>query len=278
MSTPLCQAVMPKAPPKPSSLIVATPVNDSSAAIKFWASQSVGTFSGKGFRVWLYSFEDYCNAFNLPDSARLREVGSKQCNNSHIWHHNMLFETWEELKTKARKHFIGYEPDPHHILNQVKINQFTSLQPFIVKFQDLVGIPIFENALTPSYAGLIFLENYAIYVERELNKDVKATSKCNPLSSSSKKKETSIAKTIEAKFKDIQSRFEAIYLAHEHPSCGPRPIQGPYVFTGNCYNCGNHGHKSERCTKPCSIFKSTDHTNFSCNQRMCNTTQGPLQS
>ncbi|KAJ9051265.1 hypothetical protein DSO57_1006187 [Entomophthora muscae] len=93
MSTPLRQAVTPKAPPESSSLVVAIPVNDSSAAIKFWASQSVGTFSGKGFRVWLYSFKDYCDAFNLPDSARLREVGSKLRNNAHIWHHDMLFET-----------------------------------------------------------------------------------------------------------------------------------------------------------------------------------------
>ncbi|KAJ9072639.1 hypothetical protein DSO57_1025272 [Entomophthora muscae] len=134
MSTPLRQAVTPKAPPKPSSSVVATSVNDSSAAIKFWASQSVGTFSGKGFRVWLYSFEDYCDAFNLPDLSRLREVGSKLCNDAHIWHQDMLFETWEERKVEARKRFIGYEPDPRHLLNQVKISQFTSLQPFIVKF------------------------------------------------------------------------------------------------------------------------------------------------
>ncbi|KAJ9051266.1 hypothetical protein DSO57_1006188 [Entomophthora muscae] len=74
----------------------------------------------------------------------------------------------------------------------------------------------------------------------------------------------------------MQSRFEAIYLVHERPSCGPRPIQGPYVFTGNCYNCSDQGHKSERCTKPCSIFKNTDHTNFSCNQCMHNITQRPI--
>ncbi|KAJ9081047.1 hypothetical protein DSO57_1018668 [Entomophthora muscae] len=300
MSTPLCQVVTPKALPESSSLVVATPVNDSSAAIKFRASQSVGTFSGKRFRVWLYSFEDYCDAFNLPDLARLREVGSKL-----------------QWKTEARKCFIGYKPDPHHLLNQVKISQFTSLQPFIVKFQEytnkvltqqtkgssgieqkiisdnfhsLVGIPTFKNALTPAYAGLIrkanpatlkeayniVCENYAIYVERELDKDVKATSKWNPLSSSSKKKEPSIVKTIEDKFKDIQSWFKAIYLAHERPSCGPRPMQGPYVFTGNCYNSANQGYKSKRYIKPCSIFKSTDHTNFSCNQRMHNTTQRPI--
>ncbi|KAJ9073873.1 hypothetical protein DSO57_1011988 [Entomophthora muscae] len=74
----------------------------------------------------------------------------------------------------------------------------------------------------------------------------------------------------------MQSQFEAIYLAHEHPSQGPRPMQGPYVFTGNCYNCGNQGHKSKRCTKPCTICKSTDHTNFSCNQHKRNTTQRPI--
>ncbi|KAJ9082749.1 hypothetical protein DSO57_1001815 [Entomophthora muscae] len=294
MSTPLRQAVTPKAPPKPSSLFVATPVNDSSAAIKFWASQSVSTFSGERFRVQLYSFEDYCDAFNLPDSDRLRE--------------------W---KTKARKRFIGYKPDPYHILNQVKISQFTSLQPFIAKFQEytnkvltqqtkgssgikqkiisdnfhsLVGIPTFKNALTPAYAGLIHkaspatleeaynivCENYAISVECELNEDVKATSKWNPFSSSSRKKEPSIAETCEAKFKDIQSQFEAIYLTHERPSHGPRPMQGPYVFTSNFYNCNDQGQKSKRCTKPCSICKSTDHTNFGCNQRMCNTTQCPI--
>ncbi|KAJ9081432.1 hypothetical protein DSO57_1014729 [Entomophthora muscae] len=252
---------------------------------------------GEGFRAWLYSFEDYCDAFNLPDSARLREVGSKLCDNAHIWHHNMLFETWEEWETKARKRFIGYKPDPHHFLSQAKISQFTSLQPFIVKFQEyankgssgieqkiisdnfhsLVGIPTFENALTPAYAGLIrkanlatleeayniVCENYAIYVECKLD-------------NKQQKKDPSIAETIEAKFKDMQSQFEAIYLAHEHPSCGPRPMQGHYVFTGNCYNCDDQGQKLERCTKPCSICKSTDHTNFSCNQRMRNTTQCPI--
>ncbi|KAJ9078005.1 hypothetical protein DSO57_1011293 [Entomophthora muscae] len=226
----------------------------------------------------------------------------------------MLFKTWEEWETKARKRFIGYKPDPCHLLNQIKISQFTFLQPFIVKFQEytnkvltqqtkgssgieqkiisdkfhsLVGIPTFENALTPAYAGLIckanpatleeayniVRENYTIYMECELDKDLKATSKWNPFSSSSRKKEPSIAETIEAKFKDTQSQFEAIYLAHERPSCGLRPMQGPYVFTGNCYNCSDQGHKSERCTKPCSICKSTDHTNFGCNQHMHNTTQ-----
>ncbi|KAJ9051964.1 hypothetical protein DSO57_1038903 [Entomophthora muscae] len=107
--------------------MVAAPIADFSAAIKFWSSQAVGTFSCKEFRAWLYSFEDYCDAFNLPDSARLREVGSKLHNNAHVWHQDMLFETWEEWKTEARKCFIGYEPDSHHLLNQTKINQFTTL-------------------------------------------------------------------------------------------------------------------------------------------------------
>ncbi|KAJ9059750.1 hypothetical protein DSO57_1038219, partial [Entomophthora muscae] len=53
-------------------------------------------------------------------------------------------------------------------------------------------------------------------------------------------------------------------------------MQGPYVFTGNCYNFGDQGHKYERCTKPCSICKSTNHTNFSCNQHMRNTAQHPI--
>ncbi|KAJ9078326.1 hypothetical protein DSO57_1007623 [Entomophthora muscae] len=53
-------------------------------------------------------------------------------------------------------------------------------------------------------------------------------------------------------------------------------MQEPYVFTGNCYNCDDQGHKSERCTKPCSICKNTDHTNFSCNQCMRNITQRPI--
>ncbi|KAJ9057888.1 hypothetical protein DSO57_1018066 [Entomophthora muscae] len=258
MSTPLHQAVMPKPPPEPSSSVVATPINFSSAAIKFWASQSVGTFSGKGLRAWLYFFEDYCDTFNLPDLARLREVGSKLRNNARIWHHDMLFKPGRSGKLKLESASLG--------------------------------IPTFENALIPAYARLIckanpatleeayniVCENYAIYVERELDRDVKATSKWNPFSSSSKKKEPSIAETIEAKFKDMQSQFEAIYLAHEHPSCGPRPMQGPYVFTGNCYNCSNQGHKSKRCTKPCSICKSTDHTNFSYKQCMGNTTQRPI--
>ncbi|KAJ9070394.1 hypothetical protein DSO57_1008435 [Entomophthora muscae] len=222
MSTPLRQAVTPKAPPKSSSLVVATPVNDSSAAIKFWASQSVGTFCGKGFR---------CDTFNLPDSARLREVGSKLRKNA-------------QWKAEARKCFIVYKPDPRHLLNQVKIGQFTSLQPFIVKFQEyankvltqqtkgssgikqkiitdnfhsLVGIPTFENALTPAYAGLIckskpttleeayniVCKKFAIYMEREIDKDVKEASKWNPFSPSSKKKEPLIAETIEAKLKDM---------------------------------------------------------------------------
>ncbi|KAJ9077910.1 hypothetical protein DSO57_1012075 [Entomophthora muscae] len=45
---------------------------DSQAAFKFWALQNVGTFSGEGFRAWLYSFKDYCDNFSLSDAARLR--------------------------------------------------------------------------------------------------------------------------------------------------------------------------------------------------------------
>ncbi|KAJ9090226.1 hypothetical protein DSO57_1004481 [Entomophthora muscae] len=110
MSTPACQPD-PKVPPEASSSAVASPTAASSAAFKFWASQAVSTFRGEGFRAWLYSFEDYCNFFNLTDSVHLREVGSKLCNNVHILHQDMLFETWEEWKPKSKKHFIRGKHD-----------------------------------------------------------------------------------------------------------------------------------------------------------------------
>ncbi|KAJ9079776.1 hypothetical protein DSO57_1032023 [Entomophthora muscae] len=88
MSTLSCPSA---APPGPPPTTVVTTCN-SQAAFKFWASQNVGTFSGEGFRAWLYSFEDYCDSFNLLDAARLKEVGSKLCNDARIWHQDMLFE------------------------------------------------------------------------------------------------------------------------------------------------------------------------------------------
>ncbi|KAJ9072302.1 hypothetical protein DSO57_1028920 [Entomophthora muscae] len=132
MSTPSCSSANP--PDTSPTAVVAS--SESLAAFKFWASQSVGNFSGNVFRAWLYSFEDYCDTFNLPDATCLKEVGSKLCDNARIWHQDMLFNTWDEWKAEAKKRFISYEPDPHHLLNQVKINQFTSLWPFIVKFQE----------------------------------------------------------------------------------------------------------------------------------------------
>ncbi|KAJ9090427.1 hypothetical protein DSO57_1002736 [Entomophthora muscae] len=92
MSTPARQPV-PKVSSEASSLVIASPAAEFSAVFKFWASQAVSTFSGEGFKAWLYSFRDYCDSFNLPDSAHLREVGSKLHGNVHIWHQDMLFET-----------------------------------------------------------------------------------------------------------------------------------------------------------------------------------------
>ncbi|KAJ9078149.1 hypothetical protein DSO57_1009846 [Entomophthora muscae] len=207
----------------------------------------------------------------------------------------MLFKTWEEWKTKAKQCFVGYEPDPRHLLNQVKIQQFTALQPFIVKLQEyankvlaqqikgtsgnecriitdnfhsLVRIPNFENAPTHNYAGLI--------LEREQDEEAKATLKWNPFPPVFKKKEPSIDETNEAKFKDMQTKFEAIYLAHKRPNCPSCTSQGPYVFTSNCYNCGNQGHKLDWCSKPCYICKSADHSNFSCNHCLQDGTQQPV--
>ncbi|KAJ9055288.1 hypothetical protein DSO57_1005394 [Entomophthora muscae] len=132
MSTPSCPSA---APPGLSPTTVVTTCN-SQAAFKFWASQTVGTFSGKGFRAWFYYFEDYCDTFSLLDAARLKEVGSKLCYDAHIWHQDMLFDTWEEWKVEAKKKFIGHKPEPQHLLIQIKISQFSALQPFIVKFQE----------------------------------------------------------------------------------------------------------------------------------------------
>ncbi|KAJ9082447.1 hypothetical protein DSO57_1004368 [Entomophthora muscae] len=159
---------------------------------------------------------------------------------------------------------------PYHLETTHTILQFLSHTPAYT------GLVRKAKPATLEEAYNIVCKNYAIYIERELNKDAKATSKWNPFSPISKKKEPSITEKIEAKFKDMQSWFEAIYLEHKRPSCGPRPMQGPYMFTGNCYNCGDQVHKSKRCTKPCSICKNTDHTNFSCNQHMRNTTQCPI--
>ncbi|KAJ9072599.1 hypothetical protein DSO57_1025886 [Entomophthora muscae] len=92
MSTPSRPSAIP---PGLSPTTVVTSCN-SRAAFKFWSSQNVGTFSGEGFRAWLYSLEDYYGNFNLSDAARLKEVGSKLRDDPHIWHQDMLFNTWEE--------------------------------------------------------------------------------------------------------------------------------------------------------------------------------------
>ncbi|KAJ9083555.1 hypothetical protein DSO57_1033637 [Entomophthora muscae] len=155
-----------------------------------------------------------------------------------------------------------------------------------------MGIPTFEKALTPAYAGLIrkanpstleeaynlVRKNYTIYVEREQDEDTKATSKWNPFAVKAKKKEPSLVETLEAKIKEMQNYFEAIYLAHERPSraTGYRQAQHNALFTGNCYNCNKQGHKSERCTAPCSICKGTDHSNYSCAHRICTNVQRPI--
>ncbi|KAJ9057508.1 hypothetical protein DSO57_1022055 [Entomophthora muscae] len=114
-------------------------------------------------------------------------------------------------------------------------------------------------------------KNYIIYVEREQDKDVKATSKWNPFAVEEKKKELFLIETLEAKIKEMQTCFEAIYLAHEYPSrvTGYRQAQHNAPFTGNCYNCNKQGHKSERCAAPCSICKGTDHSNYSCVHCIC---------
>ncbi|KAJ9062616.1 hypothetical protein DSO57_1008910 [Entomophthora muscae] len=59
-----------------------------------------------------------------------------------------------------------------------------------------------------------------------------------------------LVEKLEANIKEMQNCFEAIYLAHERSSRVT-------------------GHKSERCTTPCSIFKGTDHSNYSCSHHIC---------
>ncbi|KAJ9050813.1 hypothetical protein DSO57_1010813 [Entomophthora muscae] len=99
-----------------------------------------------------------------------------------------------------------------------------------------------------------------------------------PLCSESKKKEPSLVETLEAKIKEMQNRFEAIYLAHERTSrvTGYRQAQHNAPFTGNCYNCNKQGHRSERCTAPCSICKGTDHSNYSCAHCIRTNVQHPI--
>ncbi|KAJ9085094.1 hypothetical protein DSO57_1017266 [Entomophthora muscae] len=76
----------------------------------------------------------------------------------------------------------------------------------------------------------------------------------------------------------MQKRFEAIYLAHERPSrvTGYRKAQHNAPFTDNCNNCNKQGHKSERCTAPCSICKGIDHSNYSCAHHICTNVQRPI--
>ncbi|KAJ9062115.1 hypothetical protein DSO57_1039787 [Entomophthora muscae] len=133
MST--CSRSSANPPGTPPTTVVAS--SESPAAFKFWASQSVGNFSDNGFRAWLYSFEDYCDTFNLSDTARLKEVDSKLCDDARIWHQDMLFNTWDKWKAEAKKRFIGYEPDPHHLLNQVEINQFTPFSLSSLSFRSM---------------------------------------------------------------------------------------------------------------------------------------------
>ncbi|KAJ9052162.1 hypothetical protein DSO57_1036994 [Entomophthora muscae] len=116
-------------------------------------------------------------------------------------------------------------------------SQFSALQPFIVKFQEYANKVLAQQtkgflgterkliidnfhslkALTPAYAGLIrktnpstleeeynlVRKNYTIYVEREEDEDVKATSKWNSFSVKAKKKEPSLVETLEAKIKEM---------------------------------------------------------------------------
>ncbi|KAJ9057168.1 hypothetical protein DSO57_1025216 [Entomophthora muscae] len=42
------------------------------------------------------------------------------------------------------------------------------------------------------------------------------------------------------------------------------------------YNCNKQGHKSKRCTSPCSICKGTDHSNYSCAHCICTNVQRPI--
>ncbi|KAJ9060681.1 hypothetical protein DSO57_1038502 [Entomophthora muscae] len=161
-------------------------------------------------------------------------------------------------------------------------------------FHQMVGIPTFEQALSPAYAGLIHKEtpktleeaytivreHYSIYVERERDEETKATTKWNPFATTTKtKKKPSIDDKIEAKFKEIYSKFESLYLtpgsctqARNFPRASPRP------FTGIFYNCSTQGHKYEKCGEPCSICKGAGHSNFACKFRLMpgSTTQHPV--
>ncbi|KAJ9051086.1 hypothetical protein DSO57_1008051 [Entomophthora muscae] len=147
-------------------------------------------------------------------------------------------------------------------------------------FYQLVGTPTFELALSPAYAGLIcketpktlkkaytiVCEHYAIYVERKMDKEIKATTKWNLFATPAKaKKEPSLDNKIEAKIKEVHSKFESLYLAQgSHAQARNFTRASPCPFTGSCYNCGNQGRKSEACSEPCSICKRADHSNFAC--------------
>ncbi|KAJ9063339.1 hypothetical protein DSO57_1001244 [Entomophthora muscae] len=255
-------------PGTPSTTVVAP--SESPAAFKFWISQSVGNFSGDRFRAWLYSFKDYCDTFNLLSAAHLKEVGSKLCDDARIWHQDMLFDTWED----------------------------SSLQPFIVKFQEYTNkvlvqqtkgfsgadhkliINNFHSLANPSTleeAYNLVCENYVIYVEREQDEEAKATSKWNSFIGEAKKKETLSMEALETKIKKMRNRFKAIYLAHERSarSTNYRHMDTA-PFSGICYNCNEQGQKSERCTAPCSICKGTDHSNYACPHCICNNAQRPI--
>ncbi|KAJ9078957.1 hypothetical protein DSO57_1001173 [Entomophthora muscae] len=99
-----------------------------------------------------------------------------------------------------------------------------------------------------------------------MDKETKATTKWNPFATPAKaKKETSLDNKIEAKIKEVHSKFESLYLAQD--SCAQArnfTRAPPCPFTGICYNCGNQGQKSEACSEPCSICKGANHSNFAC--------------
>ncbi|KAJ9082058.1 hypothetical protein DSO57_1008191 [Entomophthora muscae] len=151
-------------------------------------------------------------------------------------------------------------------------------------FHRLIGIPTFEAALTLTYAAFICKEEpntlkdaynlmhkqYTIYVECKIDKYAHAASIWNPFIDKVKvKKEAKLVKTMEAKFKELNSKFESLFLAQ---TCAPRSNQDPPCQPSTnytCYNCNEVGHVSRDCTRKCSICKQPDHSNFCCPHCYC---------
>ncbi|KAJ9050077.1 hypothetical protein DSO57_1039815 [Entomophthora muscae] len=138
------------APKPPSGNLPLVSYSEPPSLIKFWAAQNVGHFRGEGYKAWICSFEDYCIDFGLSDAARLKEVGSFLHDKARLWHQDLTFSSWEDWKQKTCMQFVGHKPDAHHRLNKVKISQYSSMQDFIVAFQDAANAVLSQHVKSTS--------------------------------------------------------------------------------------------------------------------------------